>query len=65
VEDSQIEINREPLWIIRYRHNGQQRHTHKGKSECLSTEEAAHWKVGDMGRLRFGPAKPRESTSAN
>jgi len=52
---------RQPLWVIRYRYTDDAGGTHEGRRESLSPDEAAGWKVGDTGTIRYDRWRPAAS----
>ncbi len=53
--------NRDPLWVIRYSYLDAAGTTHEGRCANLSHEEAARWKVGDTGAVRYDRQCPAVS----
>lgn len=61
VEETNVKINRRPMWIVRYQyldHTGQSR---DGKSEYMSADQANRWKPGDAISIRYDRDKPDAS----
>ena len=53
--------NRVPLWVIHYRYTDDLGDTREGRGEGLWPEEAAGWKVGDTGTIRYDRRNPAAS----
>jgi hypothetical protein len=53
--------NRQALWVIRYRYTDDLGSTQEGRCEELSPEEAAGWKAGDAGTIRYDRRRPAAS----
>jgi hypothetical protein len=51
-------INRVTQWRILYRYRDHVGRTHDGSSYLMPPEEAASWKAGDTGTVRFDRARP-------
>lgn len=58
VEQTNIQLNREHQWRIRYRYADGAGATHDGESGYMSYGEAAQWQVGDSTNVRYDPQKP-------
>jgi Protein of unknown function (DUF3592) len=61
VVPTNFRINREPLWVIRYRYRDRIGKIHEGKTPHMPPEEARQWQVGDLGIVRFARNEPRKS----
>ncbi len=54
-------VNRVRQWRLRYEIHDRMGRAEKGESDLLAPEEAARWKPGDRGMVRFDPLCPKES----
>ena len=61
VGESNVQINRRPMWRVRYRYRDLSGRDREGDSSLLSAEEATAWKPGDPVTVRFDPRRPEES----
>jgi hypothetical protein len=61
VEETSFRYNRRVQWKIRYRYVDRMGEEHRGSSGYLEPEEAAEWKAGDVGVVRFDPRRPSRS----
>ena len=61
VVQSDLRINFQFQQVITYRYTDHLGHTHEGKSGYLAPDEAADWKVGDTGMVRYDHDRPAES----
>ena len=58
VEETNLKVNRRPMWVVRYQYRDHSGQTEEGTSEYMSAEKANAWKTGDRIRVRFDPQKP-------
>ena len=58
VEETNVRVNRRPMWIVRYQYRDHSGQSHDGASDYISAEKAHAWKTGDRIRVRFDPQKP-------
>lgn len=56
-----MRYNKRFQWQIHYRYVDRMGAEHRGRSGYLEPEEAAAWKVGDKGVVRFDPRTPARS----
>lgn len=61
VEETNVKVNRRPMWVVRYQYRDHAGHTHDGTSEYMAADKANTWKKGDSIRVRFDPEKPSTS----
>ena len=61
VEETKVSINRVRQWVVRYSYRDFQGREHAGKSEYLPPEEAAEWKPGDGGQVRYDQNRPEQN----
>lgn len=61
VERTQFRYNRQFQWVIVYRFTDRMEAEHTGRSGYLDPDEAAEWKAGDQGVVRFDPKHPEHS----
>lgn len=61
VQETNMRYNRRIQWQIHYRYVDRMGAEHSGRSGYLEPEEAAAWKVGDRGVVRFDPHDPARS----
>jgi hypothetical protein len=61
VEETNVKVNRRPMWVVRYQYRDHSGQTHDGTSEYMEADKANTWKKGDSIRVRFDPEKPRRS----
>jgi hypothetical protein len=54
-------VNRVRQWRLRYELHDRMGKAEKGESDLLAPEEAARWKPGDRGMVRFDPLCSKES----
>jgi hypothetical protein len=61
IEPSNVRLNGQYLWHVRYRYRDGQGRTHTGHSGYLSLEEAQGWHPGDIGGVRYDADDPERS----
>jgi hypothetical protein len=61
VEETNIKINRRPMWIVRYQYRDHTGQSREGKSEYMSADQANRWKPGDSISIRYHRDKPDAS----
>jgi Protein of unknown function (DUF3592) len=61
VAESNLRINNQHLWVIRYRYQDHLGRPHEGQSGYLNAQEAAAWQIGDTGTVRFDRYHPAHS----
>lgn len=61
VAESNLRIHSVSQWVITYRYQDYRGRTHEGQSGYLSPEEAATWRVGDTGTIRYDRRRPQDS----
>lgn len=61
VRQSNVRINRRPLWIIDYEYRDHFGQTHQADSGYVTREEVATWQVGDTGHVRHDSQRPEQS----
>jgi hypothetical protein len=61
VTESHLRVNRRTLWVIHYRYQDHLGRPHEGQSGYLDAEEAAMWRNGDTGTVRFDRHHPGHS----
>jgi len=61
VEETSFRYNRRIQWRLRYRYTDRMDEEHQGHSGYLEPEEAAEWKAGEVGVVRFDPRHPARS----
>jgi hypothetical protein len=61
VEETNVKVNRRPMWVVHYQYRDHSGQTHDGKSEYMSGDKASAWKQGDSIRVKFDPQKPGAS----
>lgn len=54
-------INRVPQWRLSYEYRDHVGRTQQGESHLLSPDEAAQWREGDTGAVRFNRDRPEDS----
>ena len=61
VDPTGTRINRVPQWQLRYEFRDALGHTRHGVSDYLRPSEAAEWRVGDRGSIRYEGDRPIDS----
>jgi len=61
VEETNVKVNRRPMWVVRYHYRDHAGQTHDGTSDYMSAQKAHAWKAGDNISVRFDPDKPQLS----
>lgn len=61
VAPTSFRIKRVMQWRVRYEFHDDRGLAQTGTSDNLSPSEAAHWRVGDHGAIRYNRLRPRES----
>jgi hypothetical protein len=61
VEETNVKVNRRPMWVVRYQYRDHSGHTHDGTSDYMAADKANAWKKGDSIRVRFDPHNPGTS----
>lgn len=61
LEETSIRYNKRVQWQIHYRYTDRMGAEHRGRSRYLEPWEAAEWKVGATGVVRFDPRDPARS----
>ncbi len=61
VEETNVSVNRRPMWVVRYQYRDHAGQTHDGTSEYMVADKANAWKRGDRIRIKFDPQKPKMS----
>jgi hypothetical protein len=54
-------VNRVPQWHVRYEYRDERGAEQRGTSDLLDPAEAAEWRVGDRGAIRFDRERPSNS----
>jgi hypothetical protein len=61
IEETNVRVNKQPMWVVRYQYRDHSGKTHDGTSDYMSRDEANAWKAGDSLRVKFDPQKPDAS----
>jgi hypothetical protein len=61
LQETSMRYNKRFQWQIHYRYTDRMGAEHRGRSGYLEPEEAAEWKVGATGVVRFDPRAPARS----
>lgn len=58
VEETNVKINKRPMWVVRYQYRDHTGQSREGKSEYMSADKANEWKTGDRISIRYDRDKP-------
>jgi hypothetical protein len=58
VEETNVTVNKRPMWIVRYQYRDHLGQMHDGTSDYMSGDKANAWKRGDTIRVRFDRQEP-------
>jgi hypothetical protein len=58
IEESNVTINKQRQWQIRYSYRDLTGHAHECISEWMSREKAFEWAEGQTGQVRYDPDEP-------
>jgi len=58
VEETNVKINRRPMWVVCYQYRDHTGQAREGKSHYMSVDTAHAWKMGDRVPIRYDRDKP-------
>jgi hypothetical protein len=61
IEPTNVRVNREPLWRVRYSYRDAAGRQHSGTSGYMTLDEAEGWQPGDIGGARYDAEAPERS----
>jgi hypothetical protein len=61
VEESNVKINRRPMWVVCYQYRDHTGQARDGQSHYMSAEKAHAWRTGDKVPIRYDRDKPELS----
>ncbi len=61
VATTNVRINRQPRFVIRYQYTDPNGQPQQGRSHYLPPDEAERWRPGDVGEVRYDPRRPELS----
>lgn len=61
VEETNVKINKRPMWVVRYEYRDHTGQARQGQSDYMSAAKAHAWKTGNRVPIRYDREKPDQS----